>query len=438
MKRSFSSTLSLVAGYVVINTIIPLLFSCNNNPHLGSSPGDTATQKENVPGAGSLPSGSLKINYDVTAIKLVPHNIQLQKGINFDLNIPEGYNVSIAAENLKRPRFMCKSPDGRLFATGLYNLDDNKKGKVYLFDNWDDSTHSFKKIITYLDSLHNPNQVAFYNGDLYVAETDRLSRYMYKPGDTINTSLPEVIATFPDYGLSYKYGGWHLTRSLAFNNNKLYVSVGSSCNACIEKEDVRATIIEMNPDGSDKKIYARGLRNSVGIKWVDNKLWVTSMGRDLIGPDRPEDLFQSVERNGYYGWPFYFQFQNKIYSDNAFKDSVKASWVKEPAIAFAGFKAHSAPLGFDFFKNFDDPLLNNSFLVALHGSTTVSRQRGNSIVKVIGGNRYVDVVTGFLSGKTESERNGRPCDILMNNDHSFFITDDKNGVLYYVWKSIRN
>jgi glucose/arabinose dehydrogenase len=246
---------------------------------------------------------------------------------------------------------------------------------------------------------------------MYVAETDQLSRYIYKKGDTSITSLPEVISTFPDYGLSYKYGGWHLTRSIAFHNNKLYVSVGSSCNACIEKEDIRATVMEMNPDGSDKKIYARGLRNSVGIKWVGNKLWVTSMGRDLIGPDKPEDLFQTIEKDGYYGWPFYFQYRQKIYRDEQFNDSARATWVKTPPVAFCGFKAHSAPLGFDHFKNFNDPRLANAFLVALHGSTTVSRQRGNSVVKIIGGNNYVDVVTGFLTGKTEADRHGRPCDI---------------------------
>jgi glucose/arabinose dehydrogenase len=409
-----------------------LYISCNNNSHTINT-GTDSLRKEGVPVPITKDSVT-ELNTSPGEIELVPHAIHLQKGIDFYLNIPKGYNISIAAENLRRLRFLSKSPDGRLFATDMYNLDDNKKGTVYLFENWDSSSRRFRKIITYINNLHNPNHLAFYNGYIYVAETDRLSRYIYKNGDTTFTSLPEVIATFPDYGLSYKYGGWHLTRSLAFHNNKLYVSVGSSCNACIEKEDIRATIMEMNPDGSDKKIYARGLRNSVGIKWVGNKLWATSMGRDLLGPDKPEDLFQTIERDGYYGWPFYFQYRQKIFRDEQFKDSSRASWVKSPPVAFCGFQAHSAPLGFDHFKNFNDPMFANSFLVALHGSTTVSRQRGNSVVKIIRGNKYVDVVTGFLSGKTEAERHGRPCDVLMNDDHSFFITDDKNGVLYYIWK----
>ncbi len=360
--------------------------------------------------------------------------IQLAKGINFKLAVPTGYKISIAAEGLKRLRFMTVSTDGKLFCTDMYDRSDNKKGRVYVFDKWNDSTKKFEIVSIYLDSLHNPNQVAFYNNFIYVAETDKLVRYKYALGDLQPKDSGEVIATFPDYGLSYKYGGWHLTRSIAFHNNKLYVSVGSSCNSCVEKEEIRATITEMNVDGSDKKIYARGLRNSVGIKWIGNELWATTMGRDLIGPDKPEEQFLKVEKDGFYGWPFYFQYNKKMYEDAQFKDSVKATYVKKPAVGFAGFKAHSAPLGFEYLKDFDDAYLRNSVLVCLHGSTTVGRQRGNAIVRVEGGNKYSEIVSGFLAGKSEKERFGRPCDILRKDKSSFFFTDDHNGVLYYFYK----
>ena len=78
-----------------------------------------------------------------------------------------------------------------------------------------------------------------------MSETGKLTRYPYQAGDDSPKEKGQVIATFPDYGLSYKYGGWHLTRSLAFNKGKLYVSVGNGCNACVEKEEVRATVLEM-------------------------------------------------------------------------------------------------------------------------------------------------------------------------------------------------
>jgi glucose/arabinose dehydrogenase len=417
--------------------LLLLFIACNG--HRDNSP---AIKKDSVV-TGKVPDTVIigladtsvyDLNTATQPVRLKPVPVNLSNGKKFDLNIPEGYNLSIAAEGLKRLRFLAMSPDNRLFATDMYNRDDNHKGRVLIFEDWNDSLKQFGKVTTYLDSLYNPNQVAFYRDFIYVAETGRLKRYTYHAGDTMPADTGRLIATFPAHGLSYKYGGWHLTRSIAFHHDKLYVSVGSSCNACIEKEAVRACILEMDPDGSGLQIFARGLRNSVGIKWIGNDLWGTGMGRDLIGPDKPEDPFQKIERNGYYGWPFYYQYQNKIFEDVQFKDSAKASWVKEPPVGFLGFKAHSAPLGFEYFRGFDDPVLKNSILVCLHGSTSVWRERGNSVVKIEAKNKYTEIISGFLSGKTEADRHGRPCDILMKDTRSFFITDDLNGVLYYVWK----
>ncbi|PQJ12964.1 hypothetical protein CJD36_004260 [Flavipsychrobacter stenotrophus] len=208
--------------------------------------------------------------------KLYPHRISLKKGVELNLTVPKGYNIVVAAEGLHRLRFLAKSPDGRLFGTDMHNLDDNKEGKIYLFEGWDNASKQFTKVSTFAENLHNPNQVLFYTDKgkdyIYIAETDKLSRYEYHKGDKILTGKQQVLANYPDYGLSYKYGGWHLTRSLAQHNGKIYVSVGSSCNACIEKESVRATIQEMNPDGTGQRIFASGVRNAVGIKWVNNTL----------------------------------------------------------------------------------------------------------------------------------------------------------------------
>ncbi len=396
-------------------------------------PDDSANKVSPVPQTAVV-KNSDSINSNHVTINLHPQLVRLQNGDSFELNIPTGYKLSVAAETRQRLRFLAKSPDGRLFATDMYDRSDNKNGRVLIFENWNDTIKKFEKISTYLGQLHNPNQLAFYSNYIYVAETGRLRRYVYSSGDTSPKDSGQTIARFPDYGLSYKYGGWHLTRSLAFHNDKLYVSVGSSCNACLEKEETRAVVLEMNPDGSDSRVFARGLRNSVGIKWIGDHLWGTGMGRDLIGADKPEDVFQEIERDEFYGWPFYFQYRKAIYADPEFKDSSRAAWVKEPPVAFLGFLAHSAPLGFDYFKNFDDRDLNNSVLVCLHGSTSVWRRRGNSIVRVEKNNRVTEIVTGFLTGKTEAGRHGRPCDILMNTSRSFFFTDDLKGVLYYAWK----
>ncbi|MBZ4189304.1 PQQ-dependent sugar dehydrogenase [Niabella beijingensis] len=371
-------------------------------------------------------------------VEWTSQKISLTKGLTFPLRIPAGYQISIAAEGLERPRFFAKSPDGRLFVTDMHNRSDNKKGRVVVLDKWNADTKTFAKRTTFLKDLHNPNQVAFYtkNGQtyIYVAETGKLSYYKYNAGDSVAVGEPVVIATFPDYGLSYKYGGWHLTRSIVFKNDKIYVSVGSSCDACVEKEDVRAVILEMDPDGSNKRIFARGIRNAVGIKWVNDNLWVTHMGRDNRGPDKPEELFHTVVENGFYGWPYYYQYRKTIIADTQFIKVRRPDFARKPPVAPYGFKAHSAPLGFEYVTGFDDPLLNNSFLVALHGSTSVWRQRGNAIVQLLPGGAYRELVSGFLQGTTENKRYGRPCDILQWNRKSFFISDDKNGVIYFLEK----
>lgn len=372
----------------------------------------------------------------VYTIKRVPHPVSVLNGGDFHLNLPEGYTVSVAYEGLKRLRFLTKSPDGRLFATDMHDLSDNRKSKIYIFDGWDEKNKRFKTVHTYLQQLRNVTQVAFYReGDkdyIYIPETHRLTRYVYKEGDLSPRGKPELIATFPAYGQSYKYGGWHLTRSVAFYNKKLYVSVGSSCNACIEKEKVRAAILEMDPDGSNPKIFASGLRNSVGMKWINGRLWVTNMGQDHLGHNRPEDFFTDVQRGASFGWPYYYQYQGQVYADEKFRDSSGSRTGIKPALAFCGFSGHSAPLGFDYFKDFSDERIRNKFLVALHGSTDVSLQRGYSLALITDDGKYTTFIDGFLTGSTMTSRKGRPCDVLMNDARSFFITDDLHGVLYYI------
>ena len=150
----------------------------------------------------------------------MPHEIKLKNGKNFNLNLPAGYEIIPAVEGLKRVRFFAKAPDGRIFVTDMFNLTDNKKGKVYILDDFERKTGKFGKVITYMSNLKNPNSVAFYtdeNGQdwFYLAETDKLTRRKFKRGETTpSDTKPQTLAKFPDYGLSYKYGGWHLTRTV--------------------------------------------------------------------------------------------------------------------------------------------------------------------------------------------------------------------------------
>ncbi len=370
---------------------------------------------------------------------LADQQVSLQNGKVFTLQVAEGFTVTPAYEGLKRVRFMAKSPDGRLFVTDMYDLSDNTKGKVYILDGFNSQTKKFTKITTYLENLRNPNNIAFYTEKgqtwMYVALTDKLLRYKYEAEDTAPSGAPEILATFPDYGLSYKYGGWHLTRTVTFHGGKLYVSVGSSCDLCEEKlsEGVRASILEMNPDGTDSKIYATGLRNAVGIKWVDNDFFATAMGSDKLGDDAPEDTLLQILPDKNYGWPYCYEQDNKILENNLQSWQRKSINCAETSLSYAALGAHSAPLGFDYFGTASGDALRNSFLIALHGSGNQSIGRGYQIVRVQKGVKPEPFITGFLQGDT---RYGRPADVLHDGDNSFFFTDDFGGVVYYVSKEI--
>lgn len=368
------------------------------------------------------------------ALHLVPAHVQLANGKAFDLRIPAGYALIPSAEGLGRARFIAQAPDGRLFVTDMHDLTDNTKGRVLVLDGWDEEEGRFRSQHTYLKGLHNPNQCAFFTAGghtwLYVATTDRLLRYPYVAGDTVPSGAAEVIATFPAYGLGYKYGGWHLTRSIAFHGGQLYVSVGSSCNACVEKEDVRATILSMDPDGHHMSIYASGLRNAVGLTWAGDELYATNMGSDQFGWEEPQDQLQRIVEGRHYGWPYYHQFKGHVVADTAFVHG-DVPGIPPPPNAYASLGAHTAPLGVDLFRGFAEPVLDHRFLVALHGSSIVKMGKGYAIVAVRRGAPTIPVVDGFLQGK---ERYGRPCDVRMRDADSFWYTDDLNGVLYLVRK----
>jgi glucose/arabinose dehydrogenase len=379
---------------------------------------------------------SLLFTTNVAAQQLSPHRITLANGKSFALNLPDGYGISIAAQGLKRVRFMAQSPDNRIFVTDMYNLSDNSRGVVYILDQFDPSTRQFKKITKFMTGLRNPNSVAFYKDNdgtnwFYLALTDRLVRYRYEAGSETPSGEPQVLTTFPDYGLGYKYGGWHLTRTIAVGEGEIYVAVGSSCNACEEKEEVRASILRMDPDGKNQHYFARGLRNAVGLRWIKGKLHATNMGSDHLGDNRPADTFYVIEDGTHYGWPYCYQAAARVYSDPKFNAGGKKFDCRQVPHALTPFPAHSSPLGLEYFGENSSTDLAGSFLVALHGSTKKSLRRGYRVVRVQESGATEDFMTGFFK---LPKVNGRPVDVFSVGKDKFLVTDDYSGVVYYVYR----
>ncbi len=248
------------------------------------------------------------------------HTLRYAPGKSITLTLPASLDINVAATGLRRVRFFAKSPDGRIFVTDMHSLADNTRGSVLILDGWNEKTHTFTRITHYLDHLRNPNNIAFWTDPatqqswLYLPLSDGLVRYKYKAGDNAPASPPETLIKFPDYGLNYKYGGWHLTRTVAIakvgDATRIVVSVGSSCNYCQEDEVLRASVVSMDPDGKNPSLIAQGLRNAVDIHAVpalDGALFATNMGDDHLGEKLPEDTFFKLDTGAKpapnYGWP---------------------------------------------------------------------------------------------------------------------------------------
>lgn len=354
--------------------------------------------------------------------------VSLENGRMLRLSYPQGYDLSVAAQGQKKLRFMAQSPDRRLFVGEMESASDSSNGRVLIFEDFDPAAKTFKGVTTYLSKLRNPHSLAFYTDRegktwLYVALTDKLIRYAYQNGDREARGEPQTIAAFADYGRSWADGGWHLTRTVVVHDHRLYVSVGSSCNACEEKtnEPERATILVMNPDGSDRKTFASGLRNAVGMVFVGDELYATANSSDHLGDDRPQDTLLRILEDVHHGWPYCYQLGNTILKDDTEAWERSFSCDRVPLAVYA-FDPHTAPLGIE--------VMDNRFLVALHGSGDKKLGYGYEVLLVTkDGVSSTPFLTGFLRDGVVM---GRPAGVLAHDERSVFITDDYNGAIYYL------
>lgn len=348
------------------------------------------------------------------------------------LKLPPGWKISIFAEGLINPRVIIKDNAGHLL------VSVPSEGRVVAIKAGIDGQPGTVKSLA--ENLNSPHGLAFLCKNtckLYIAETDKINVYDY---DSSNPALSNKQKIADLSG-----GGNHFTRTLGFApNGRLYVSIGSDCNVCVEADPMRAKIFSMNPDGSDFKEAARGLRNSVFFVWDKNgKMWSTEMGRDLLGDNIPPDEINIIEdgnpstglRVKNYGWPICY---GKNIHDTEFD---KNTYIRNPCMepfetpSLIDIQAHSAPLGLAFSEDtWPSDYVGNLF-VAFHGSWNRSVPTGYKVVRYkfdASGNPLpaADFITGWL--KDDGGVYGRPVDILAESNGRMYISDDKAGVIYLV------
>ncbi|MEH6358020.1 MAG: PQQ-dependent sugar dehydrogenase, partial [Pseudomonadales bacterium] len=261
-----------------------------------------------------------------------------------------------------------------------------------------------------------------------VAETDAVGRIAFnEQTGAVTGKYQKILSSLPS-------GDGHWTRTLRIGpDGWLYVTVGSSCNVCIEEVPERAAMLRLRLDGSDKQLYATGLRNSVDFDWspIDGEIYATDNGRDWQGDDFPPDELNRIVEDGFYGWPY--ANGNKI-PDPDFGAGQPMRIAGSLAPVFE-FRAHNAPLGMTFLRHQSDSY-QHAALVALHGSWNRSSKDGYKVVSLHWNESNEvearDFITGFLDGESV---NGRPVGLTEATDGTIYISDDYAGVIYRVTSS---
>jgi len=279
-----------------------------------------------------------------------------------------------------------------------------------------------------LKDLKGPHGLALQDGWLYVVESDAVGRIRFDSASGTVSGAYQRILT----GL--QHDGFHQTKTVGFGpDGWLYLSQGSSCNFCVEKDTRRATMMRMRPDGTGAEIYATGLRNSVGFDWApwDRALYATENGRDLLGDDFPPDELNRIEQGRFYGWP-YVNGYGVLDPDLGKGQMAKLAETTVPA---HGFRPHNAPLGIRFLRSPGlPPEYGRTALVALHGSWNRTQLDGYKVVALQwaadGTITERDFLTGFLG--PDGIIIGRPAGVTEGPDGAIYVSDDYAGVIYRV------
>lgn len=343
------------------------------------------------------------------------------------LKMPTGFRINVFATGLRNPRVMVVAPDGTVYVT---RRDQNDV--VMLRDrNGDGRADQMRVVASNLPFVHG---IALRGNRLYFAATRRLWTARLRPDGTV--SKPQLrLDDLPDMGQ-------HPNPTLAFGPDRmLYMSVGSTCNACNEPNDESATILRIQPDTLRRTVYASGLRNTIGFDWnrTTHEMWGMDNGRDLLGDDLPPEELNRILPGRNYGWPF--AFGNKKTDGVLFPNHPKGSITQREFVAksqapLLTYQAHSAPMTMAFYHGSQFPAeYRGDAFVAMRGSWNRNPPTGYKVVRIRFQDGKPKRIEDFLSGfLTEGGRAffARPVGVAVARDGALLISDDTNGVIYRV------
>jgi glucose/arabinose dehydrogenase len=342
-----------------------------------------------------------------------------------ELKVPPGFKVNVFARDLGNARMLATGDDGTIYVTC------HKDGKVIALRDKQNKgiADDQQTIVSDLKEVHG---IAIHEGYLYLTTVRKIYRAKILGGGKVEKPEPLNAPDLP-------VGGFHSKRTIAFGpDDMLYISIGSTCNDCEEKDPESAAILRAKPDGTERKVFANGLRNTIGFAWhpVTHELFGGDNGPDGRGDEIPPEEINRIVEGGFYGWPFCYGTNIVDARSPQPKNSTKEEMCAKATAPALTYTAHSAPIGFTFYTNsaFPKEFQNDAFII-WRGSWNRLPPSGYKVARVrFKDNKPVafeDFLTGFLTENGKAQF-ARIAGITVAKDGALLVSDDQYGIIYRV------
>jgi len=341
------------------------------------------------------------------------------------LRVPEGFEVSRFAERLGNVRMLAVAPNGDIYATR------RAEGEIILLRDADGDGKADGEPIL-VARRAGAHGLAIHEGRLYLATVKEIFVGDIAPDGTVG-DLTLLIGDLPD-------AGQHPNRTIAIGPDEmLYISVGSTCDACAESNPENATMLRASLDGKSRTIFASGLRNTIGFGWHPRtgELWGMDHGIDNLGDDLQQEELNNLQAGKRYGWPYVYGVEEGVNpQDEPPVDITAATWAQMSEAAIIGYTAHAAPMQMAFYAGGPFPnAYDGDAFVAMRGSWARSEPSGYEVVRVRFDNGRARSIEPFLTSFIADggqARTGRPAGLAVAHDGSLLLGDDENGILYRI------
>ncbi|MCE7060764.1 sorbosone dehydrogenase family protein [Dyadobacter sp. CY343] len=409
MKRKYPLISFLRLGFAAA-TILPLaLTSCKEASDLWETV---------IPETDKEPTSS-----EIKGYVFYPALQQATDANIAQLKVPAGFKISKFAEKLGKPRILVTGTDGQIYAS------DREAGIVLMLQ--DTNNDGAAEVIKTVANIKQVHGLSIHNNKMYMVAVNEV--YVADMNADGTLGQPRMlISDLPD-------GGQHPNRTIGFGpDGKMYLTVGSTCNSCPEPNPENATILRAEEDGSNRKIFAKGLRNTIGFGWhpETKELWGMDHGIDWLGDDEQKEEVNMIKQGADYGWPYIYGEGKYNPGDRPKGDTSYSQYLQKTTLPTLTYQAHSAPMGMAFYNGamFPAEYINDAF-VAMRGSWNRSTPVGYKIVRMHFESgkpvRFEDFVTGFVVNDNRAHF-GRLVGVTVHTDGSLLFSDDTNGVIYRV------